>query len=149
MEIQQELLNALDIDYSYRLAKKMEQFRTHPELGYRTSGSRAEFQTGEMLKEEMERIGLCSVTKDPVTADGWEFKKALLSYTALDGEKRSVLLGAYQTTMVTDGPREYPLLYLGKGTEADYEGRDVSGKLILVEINQRDVYKRQHSCCPG
>ena len=61
MEIQQELLNALDIDYSYRLAKKMEQFRTHPELGYRTSGSRAEFQTGEMLKEEMERIGLCSV----------------------------------------------------------------------------------------
>ena len=95
MEIQQELLNALDIDYSYRLAKKMEQFRTHPELGYRTSGSRAEFQTGEMLKEEMERIGLCSVTKDPVTTDGWEFKKALLSYTALDGEKRSVLLGAY------------------------------------------------------
>ena len=75
MEIQQELLNALDIDYSYRLAKKMEQFRTHPELGYRTSGSRAEFQTGEMLKEEMERIGLCSVTKDPVTADGWEFKR--------------------------------------------------------------------------
>ena len=140
MEIQQELLNALDIDYSYRLAKKMEQFRTHPELGYRTSGSRAEFQTGEMLKEEMERIGLCSVTKDPVTADGWEFKKALLSYTALDGEKRSVLLGAYQTTMVTDGPREYPLLYLGKGTEADYEGRDVSGKLVLVEINQRDEW---------
>lgn len=118
----------------------MEQFRTHPKLGYRTSGSQAEFQTGEMLKEEMERIGLSAITKDPVTADGWEFKKALLSYTALDGEKRSVLLGAYQTTMVTDGPREYPLLYLGKGTEADYEGRDVSGKLVLVEINQRDEW---------
>ena len=106
MDIQQELLNALDIDYSYRLAKKMEQFRTHPKLGYRTSGSQAEFQTGEILKEEMERIGLSAITKDPVMADGWEFKKALLSYTAQDGEKHSVLLGAHQTTMVTDGPRE-------------------------------------------
>ena len=31
-------------------------------------------------------------------------------------------------------------MYLGKGTEADYEGRDVSGKLVLVEINQRDEW---------
>lgn len=140
METQKKLLNALDIDYSYHLAKKMEQFRTNPELGYRTAGSQAEFQTGEMLKEEMKRIGLSEITKDPVTVDGWEFKKALLSYTTPDGEKHSVRLGAYQTTMITNGPQEYPLLYLGKGTEADYEGRDVSGKLVLAEINQRDEW---------
>lgn len=42
--------------------------------------------------------------------------------------------------MVTDGPPGHPLLYLGKGTEADYEGIDVSGKLVLVEINQRDEW---------
>lgn len=140
METQQELLNALDIDYSYQLAKKMEQFRTNPKLGYRTSGSQAEFQTGEMLKEEMERIGLSAITKDPVTADCWEFKKATLSYTTPDGKKCSVVLGAYQTTMVTDGPQEFSLLYLGKGTAADYEGKDVAGKLVLAEINQRDEW---------
>ena len=33
----------------YRLAKRMEEFRTNPALGYRTAGSQAEFETGEML----------------------------------------------------------------------------------------------------
>ena len=31
-------------------------------------------------------------------------------------------------------------MYLGKGTEADYEGTDVTGKLVLVDINQRDEW---------
>ena len=31
-------------------------------------------------------------------------------------------------------------MYLGKGTEADYEGKDVTGKLVLVDINQRDEW---------
>lgn len=31
-------------------------------------------------------------------------------------------------------------MYLGKGTAADYEGKDVTGKLVLVDINQRDEW---------
>ena len=49
----------------------MEQFRTNPVLGYRPAGSRAEFETGEMLKQEMEAIGLSDVRKDAVKVDGW------------------------------------------------------------------------------
>ena len=56
MNLQESILKNLDIDYSYRLAKRMEQFRTNPVLGYRPAGSRAEFETGEMLKREMEAI---------------------------------------------------------------------------------------------
>ena len=29
---------------------------------------------------------------------------------------------------------------MGKGTEKDYEGREVQGKLVLVDINQRDEW---------
>ena len=140
MNLQESILKNLDIDYSYRLAKRMEQFRTNPVLGYRPAGSRAEFETGEMLKQEMEAIGLSDVRKDAIKVDGWEFKKAVLSYSGEDGTRHEIQLGAYQTTFVTDGPKEFSLMYLGKGTAADYEGKDVTGKLVLVDINQRDEW---------
>ena len=50
-----KVLQNLDIPYSYELAKRMEQYRSHPTLGYRPAGSKAEFETGEMLKTEMEK----------------------------------------------------------------------------------------------
>lgn len=105
--LQKKVLQNLDIPYSYELAKRMEQYRSHPTLGYRPAGSKAEFETGEMLKTEMEKIGLSEVTKDAVTVDGWEFHKAALSYTNAAGETVSAELGAYQTTFVTDGPKEF------------------------------------------
>ena len=140
MNLQTLILKNLDIDYSYHLAKRMEQFRTNPVLGYRPAGSRAEFETGEMLKQEMEAIGLSDVRKDAIKVDGWEFKKAVLSYSAEDGSRHEIQLGAYQTTFVTEGPKDFSLMYLGKGTAADYEGKDVTGKLVLVDINQRDEW---------
>lgn len=140
MTLQETILTHIDIDYSYRLAKRMEQFRSNEVLGYRSAGSRAEFETGEMLKKEMESIGLSDVTKDAITVDGWEFKKAVLHFTEENGNSREVQLGAYQTTLVTDGPEEFELMYLGKGTASDYEGKDVTGKLVLVDINQRDEW---------
>ena len=40
------ILPWINTEYSYQLAKRMEQFRSHPELGYRPAGSKAEFATG-------------------------------------------------------------------------------------------------------
>ena len=31
-------------------------------------------------------------------------------------------------------------MYLGKGTDRDYEGKNAAGKLVLVDINQRDEW---------
>ena len=31
-------------------------------------------------------------------------------------------------------------MYAGRGTLQDYEGMDVTGKLVLVDINQRDEW---------
>ena len=94
MTTEQQYIESLDIEASYNLAKKMEAYRTNPVLGYRPAGSWAEFETGEMLKTEMEKIGLSEVTKDAVTVDGWEFHKAALSYTNAAGETVSAELGA-------------------------------------------------------
>ena len=140
MDLRERVLREIDTEYSCNLAKKMEQFRSHPVLGYRPAGSRAEFETGEFLVREMQKIGLSDVQKDAVTVDGWEFHRASLSYYAAENEKVTVELGAYQATFFTDGEKPFSLVYLGKGTAADYEGRDVRGKLVLVEINQRDEW---------
>lgn len=140
MTIEESYVSYLDIGYSYGLAKRMEQEKSNPVLGYRTAGSKAEYATGEMLRREMEEIGLQDVSKDGFTLDGWEFKKAVLKFCDQDGTERVCQMGAYQTNFVTDGYEAYPLAYLGKGRAADYEGVDVKGKLVLVEMNQRDEW---------
>ena len=61
MTMQEAVIKNIDTDYSYQLAKRMEQFRSNEKLGYRPAGSKAEFLTGEMLKDEMQKLGLSDV----------------------------------------------------------------------------------------
>ena len=145
----QRYLEKLDIGYSYRLAKRMEEHCTNPVLGYRTAGSPAEIATGDMLAAEMKKIGFSKVWKDAITVDAWEFEKAELSFTDAEGRERHVQLGAYQTNFVTDGPTAYELVYAGKGTEADYEGLDVNGKLPNWRGKTRNLFTRSSRKAPA
>lgn len=143
MEMRQwekDFVDSLDIEYSYELARKMEQFKSNPVLGYRTAGSRAEFETGEMLFREMKALGLSQVCKDRVKVDAWEFEKAIMTFQDSEGKNRQFQLGAYQTSFDTAGPREYSLIYLGKGSARCYDQVDAAGRLVLVDINQRDEW---------
>lgn len=133
----QAYLSKVDVDYSYNLALKLEEIRSNEKLGYRTAGSEAELATGDMLKEEMERIGLQDVTKDAFTLDTWTFAKAQLCFEDGAGEEYVAELGGYQTNFVTDGAETFTVIDGGQGTEADLAGLDVTGKLVLVDINQR------------
>lgn len=140
MDMQEKYRQQLDISYSYHLAKRMEKHRTNEELGYRTAGSKAELATGEMLAQEMRTIGFPIVHKDAITVDEWEFERAKMTFLNEKGEEETIQLGAYQTNFVTDGPECYSVVYAGRGTLQDYEGMDVTGKLVLVDINQRDEW---------
>lgn len=139
-EWRKKICGETDTGYSYDLAKRMEQYRTNPVLGYRTAGSRAELETGGMLVREMESLGLADVHKDRITVDSWEFEKAVMLFTDSRGREHEFQLGAYQTDFHTGGFREFSLVYLGKGTAADYSQADVAGKLVLIDINQRDEW---------
>ena len=140
LNIKNTCISYIDTDWSYQLAKRMEKEKTNSVLGYRTAGSDAETATGEMLYKEMKQIGLKDVTKDRFTLDGWEFKKAVLKFTDEAGQTHEFQMGGYQTNFETDGFQDYELVYLGKGTAADYEGVNVKGRLVMVEINQRDEW---------
>ena len=140
MTTEQQYIASLDIEASYNLAKQMEAYRTNPVLGYRPAGSKAEFETGEMLKSYMEDLGLSNVRKDEIKVDGWEFEKAVLAYADAAGERQEVQLGAYQTDFVTEGAETFQVVYVGNGGEKDYADKDVTGKIVLAEINQRDEW---------
>ena len=88
----------------------------------------------------MEAMGLSNVRKDEILVDGWEFEKAELTYKDRAGNTCRAVLGAYQTDFVTEGEECFDLVFLGKGTARDYEGKDVRGKLVVVEINQRNEW---------
>ena len=133
-------LSCLKVEESYQLARRMEKEKTNPILGYRTAGSLAERKTGDMLVEEMKKAGLVEVQKDKIRVDAWEFKKAVMRYQTKTGEKKEIQLGAYQTNFKTDGFERFDLVYLKKGTAKDYENIDVKGKLVLIEINQREEW---------
>lgn len=131
------LLGALDVEYARRLAVRMEEYRSNPVLGYRPGGSQAEFQTGEMLAEEMRALGL-TVFKEPFRLDGWEFQKARLTYQGADGLSHTAELGGYQTDLQTGGPKEITVVNAGKGTARELDKLDVRGKACLIAINQRE-----------
>ena len=78
LNIVEKCVSCLDVKESYDLAKRMEQEKTNPVLGYRTAGSLAERKTGDMLLKEMKKAGLTQVEKDKIRVDAWEFKKAVL-----------------------------------------------------------------------
>ena len=77
LNIVEKCVSCLNIKESYDLARRMEQEKTNPVLGYRTAGSLAERKTGDMLLEEMKKAGLTQVEKDKIRVDAWEFKKAV------------------------------------------------------------------------
>ena len=78
LNIVEKCVSCLDVKESYDLAKRMEQEKTNPVLGYRTAGSLAERKTGDMLLKEMKEAGLTEVEKDKIRVDAWEFKKAVM-----------------------------------------------------------------------
>lgn len=135
---QQAYLEHVDIGYSYDLALGLEDIRSNDVLGYRTAGSQAELDTGDMLKAQMEAIGLQNVTKDAFTLDTWTFEKAELTFTDSTGNPYTAQLGGYQAQFVTDGAESFTVIDGGQGTEADLCELDVAGKLVLIDINQRE-----------
>ena len=130
----------IDTEYSRRLARRMEVPRTNPVLGYRTAGSKAEWETGDLIAEEMRAIGLQDVGKDEIRVDSWDFHHAVMEFQDRDGASRRIQLGAYQTHFVTEGFQEFSLIWAGKGRAEDYEGLEAEGKLVLADINQRDEW---------
>ena len=129
--------DAVDLDFAKEVNEKVASFGDDEAVGMRSAGSPAEYETCQYLEGVMNDIGLNNVTVDDITVDGWTFNGANITFTNANGEEQKIDLGGYQTTIQADN-QEVELVYVNRGTEADYEGLDVTGKLVLYEINQEE-----------
>lgn len=130
----ESFLSAASADYAYDVALELS---TNPdffnsELGGRNAGSDAEHATADYLAGLMEEIGLTDVEKAAADCDRWQFNGASLT---VDGEEYTVY--SYATTSTPAEGLTAEIVYVGDGTMWDYEGLDVTGKIVLIDIDQR------------
>lgn len=135
----QAFLDVLDVNFSSEVDKTVSEQGDDPALGFRSAGSPAEKATADYIEQTMKEIGLQDVTVDQTDLDGWTFKGANLTFTDSKGEEKKVTLGGYQTTIQAKNEK-IPVVYLGKGTAADYEGINVKDKLVLIDIDQNEEW---------
>lgn len=129
-------LEKVDQQYAYDLALELtenEEFRSSS-LGSRTAGSDAEHAAADFLVEEMEAIGLQNVEKVGVDVDKWQFNDATLT---IDGIDKVIKPHSYATAATPAEGIQAEIVYVGDGTMYDYSEIDVTGKIVLIDLDQR------------
>ena len=134
-------LDYADVNYAYDIAYKLTtelEFFNNPELGGRNSGSDAEHKVADFLATEMESIGLQDVSKDEFSAVKWQFNSSELTILTPEGESKVLKPYSYASGATPAEGITAELVYVGEGTMYDSENIDVEGKVVLVDINQRE-----------
>ena len=134
-EICDGFLQAVAPDYAYDIALEL---TTNPDFfnsaqGGRNAGSDAEHAAAQYLADVMTGIGLQDVEKVAADCDRWQFNGASLT---VDGADYAVY--SYATASTPPEGLTAELVYAGKGTMWDYEDIDAAGKIVLIDIDQRN-----------
>jgi len=128
-----EIRRKLDMSYAYEIIETLGSFKTC-DLGFRTAGTDAEHAASEYVYEEMLAMGLTDAAMEAVPVHAWDFRGASLTLHGPTEEQdytmpASAFAGSPGTP--TDGITE-ELVWVGKGFKGDYEGMDVTGKIVLA-----------------
>lgn len=133
------ILNSIDTEFSETVMDKIASLGDNPDVGNRSSGSKAERQAADYLFNTMKEIGLSNVTEDKFTADTWSFEKARIYIS----DDEYISLGGYATTLVSN-MEDTEIVYGGRGTADDLKDLDVKDKLVLIEIDQHNDWWINH-----
>ena len=129
-------LAAVDHQYAYNIALELSSNPKYlsSSIGSRTAGSDAEHAAADYLLGEMKKLGLAETEKVATDVTKWQFNGASLTF---EGDKKVILPHSYATASTPKDGIASEIVYVGKGTMSDYEGIDVKGKIVLVDLDQR------------
>lgn len=118
---------------------------------WRGAGSDAEHAYADYLVDEMTAIGLENVTKEPFPVHAYHYGGASVQVVSpvLGDEWLACGYSGLPGTTVSsyadpDGSITAEIVYVGLGTKYDYEGKDVEGKLVLVDVSEEEMYWLQY-----
>jgi hypothetical protein len=107
---------------------------------FRTSGSAAEHEGADFLKAEMGRIGLVGVQKEPFPVHAYEFRGASVQVVSPTPSEVMLASGYTGVNGTPPGGITAEVVYVGLGRKRDYEGKDVTGKIVLVDVNTEEMW---------
>lgn len=129
-------MEKVDDKYAYDIALELSENEdfSSSSLGTRTAGSDAEHAAADYLYNEMKNLGLTDVEKVGVDVDKWQFNDATLTVNGID---KMIKPHSYATKATPTEGLSAEILYVGQGTMQDYENIDVTGKIVMIDIDQR------------
>jgi len=115
---------------------------------WRPAGSDADYNAAVWIKEEMERIGLQNVEMEPFPVHGFTVN-APTYVQVISPIETEEILGAVPSGVPgtvqnpnadPDGGITREVVYVGLGTKQDYIGKDVTDKIVLVDVLVDEMY---------
>ncbi|HEY5169560.1 MAG TPA: M28 family peptidase [Thermoleophilia bacterium] len=104
-------------------------------LGYRLAGTPSDNAAALYIRDKLRGMGLSNVHLEKVPVDVWDVRGASLTvgddvYTC----------SQFAGVPGVDSPLTADVVYVGSGLAADYEGRDVKGKIVLVDSSMDNFW---------
>jgi hypothetical protein len=136
----QALNRAIDTTYLRRVTERLTEFGDTPH-GWRPGGSPANLESVDWIAREMRSLGMRNVAKLPVPIDRWVFNGASVTVEGGPTAEASSWGGVPGTP---DGGITAEVVDVGLGQASDYVGRDVTGKIVMVNWAFGDHWVNRH-----
>lgn len=130
----------LDVDYLRHVTEQVVGFGDTP-MGWRPGGSPANEACADWIAAEMRRVGLIAVSKLPVPIDRWVFNGATVAVAGgpvFEGSSWGGVPGTAPEGITAE------VVDVGLGRAVDYDGKDVVGKIVLVNWAFGDWWVNRH-----
>ncbi|HLS01981.1 MAG TPA: PA domain-containing protein, partial [Beutenbergiaceae bacterium] len=113
--------------YPQHIVKGLDRLGDSP-LGFRMAGTPAGHAAANFLAAQFSATGISRVRKEPVPVDAWTLQGASVRVGG-----RRMTASQFPGIRGTNGPLTAPIVYVGQGLASDYKGKDVAGKLVLID----------------
>lgn len=115
----------------------MDVVRTLASYGDRSTGSVGAESTAAYIKEQLTRLGFDNVQSQHFSVPVIRNRQSTLTIPAYDRKVaiRPLLGNAVMPQTIAAPGISAPLLYVGRGHPADFNGKDIAGSIILMELD--------------